>query len=127
MQLFINHNGNIENERSGKDYPYPFGIFETMKLNNGKLRLAELHFGRLSGGLKYFKVTTTSDFTLENLRNQINELQQLNKCNGSARIRLTVQLENNTSFFDYTIECAPLTQKIYSDLTIDIYEGTRKE
>jgi branched-chain amino acid aminotransferase len=69
---------------------YGDGLFETIKMKEGKLLLEDDHFARLWKGLKVLQFDLPKHFTPENLQEQIVALAKKNDHTKSARIRLNV-------------------------------------
>lgn len=120
---------------SNRGYRYGDGLFETLKVKQGKIVLAHLHFERLFSGLKMLNFEVPVFFTSENLEQQIVKLSQKNKCEKLARIRLSC-FAGNGGLYDgerklqYLIECWPLDEAVtaFNDngLIIGIYPVARK-
>jgi branched-chain amino acid aminotransferase len=102
---------------SNRGYRYGDGLFETMKVVNGKIALSAFHFERLFAGLSLLKLETPELFTKEKLQQEIISLCKKNNCEKLARIRLSV-FRGNGGLYDegkaaqYTIECWPLNESI---------------
>jgi len=114
-------------------YRYGDGLFETMKLINGNILLANHHFERLFLGLDVLKFHTPVPFTKQKIEKTITELSKKNECEKSARIRLSVSRGNGGLYdcdnkFSYLIECWPLEQKDINEngLIIDVFPDARK-
>src|SRR3954463_5714885 len=73
-----------------KSYRYGDGLFETMKMVNGKISLAPLHFERLFSSLQALGYNLPSLFTVDRLQADINQLCKKNGCASLARIRLSI-------------------------------------
>ena len=141
MPLFINHNGTTyqNNEAilmaDNKSYRYGYGLFETMKLINGKIILEELHFERLFSGLALLKMSLPESCTATKFNSEIMDLCKKNLCERMARIRLSVYSgngglydENKNSY--YLIEAWPLEETVNTlndkGLLIDVYNEAKK-
>ncbi len=92
---YINFNGKYFNTdesiitAQNRGLRYGDGIFETIKLKNGKLILADAHWERLCAGLKLLKFVSSKFFTKEIIFTEIIALAKKNKLQ-DARIRLTI-------------------------------------
>jgi branched-chain amino acid aminotransferase len=92
---YINYNGKIfsENEpiiaAQNRGLRYGDGIFETIKLKNGKLILSDEHFARLWKGMQLLKFDIPKLFSPEKLEAEILLLAAKNKLT-NARVRLTI-------------------------------------
>jgi branched-chain amino acid aminotransferase len=92
---YINFNGKYFNSEEAiipaqnRGLRYGDGIFETIKLKNGKLILADEHWERLQAGLRLLKFVPSKFFSKEKISAEILALAQKNKLQ-NARIRLTI-------------------------------------
>lgn len=77
-------------EAGNRAFQYGDGLFETMRIHNGKIILADYHFDRLFGGMQALMMTIPSNFTRSYLQDNILELCSSNSHTPSARVRLTV-------------------------------------
>ncbi len=93
--VYINYNGKVTEaklpiiEANNRGLRYGDGVFETLKLVNNQLILANEHFERLWSGLALLQFKIPIHFTAQKLQQQILELTRKNKLS-SARVRLTV-------------------------------------
>lgn len=119
MMQWINVNGQVLEESKASiktndhSYRYGDGLFETMKIINGRVLLADLHFDRLFHGLSLLRVTPPTTLNSQNLENQIIEICKKNECEQAARIRLSVStgsggLYDNDLALHYIIKCTTL-------------------
>ena len=145
---FINVNGKIlDAEKAGikvddHSYRYGDGLFETMKILNGRILLEDLHFERLFNGLIVLKSKIPKLFTRQRLEREIIDLCKRNSCDKIARVRLSVSrgsggLYDCNEKFQYLIECWSLQNELnhFSEnihlpeeqgLVIDIFPDARK-
>ncbi|GAA4732545.1 aminotransferase class IV [Flavisolibacter ginsenosidimutans] len=94
-----------------RSFKWGDGLFETMKVFDGKLLLESLHFERLFISLKLLQIEASEHFTQTTLVQNILALCAENNCIDSARARLAVYRdEKNKS--GYSIEAVPLDSKI---------------
>lgn len=120
---------------SNRGYRYGDGLFETMKVMNGEIILASMHFERLFAGLSLLKFEVPKLLTVQKLQNEILSLCKRNECDLLARVRLSV-FRGNGGLYDedkklqYIIECSPLNESINklneNGLIIDIYPEAKK-
>src|SRR5260221_2285542 len=122
---------------SNRGYRYGDGLFETMKIINGKIILAPLHFERLFNSLQLLKFKIPKLFTIEKLEQEILNLAKKNKCEQLARVRLSV-FRGHGSLYDndkdkepqYLIECWLLNESVNmlneNGFVIDVYPIARK-
>ncbi|MEK7226757.1 MAG: aminotransferase class IV, partial [Bacteroidota bacterium] len=120
---------------SNRSYRYGDGLFETMKLANGKIALADYHFERLFSGLSLLQFEVPKLFVPEKLEQEILLLARKNNCEQLARIRLSVFRGNGGLYDDdrtlqYVMECWPLSEPVNqlneNGLVVDIFPDARK-
>jgi branched-chain amino acid aminotransferase len=118
---YFNYNGKVlqANENiigpQNRGLRYGDGIFETMKLKNGKLILSDEHFARLWKGMQMLQFDIPKLLSPEKLEEEIFQLAAKNKLT-AARIRLTIirgdggiyDAKNNTP--NYIIEAIQLPE-----------------
>ena len=118
-----------------RGYRYGDGLFETMKLIDGKVILEKYHFERLFSGLKLMQFRVPSLFTAARLRKEIAALCKKNGCGDLARVRLSVfrgdgGLYDETKGLQYLVECWPANASVNqlnkNGLDIDIYPDAQK-
>lgn len=93
----INHNGSILDKDSSKISPYNRGllygdgIFETMKVVNGKILFWEDHYFRLMAGMRILRMQIPMSFTPEFIEKEIKKtLEACALLKSTARVRFTV-------------------------------------
>ncbi len=96
-------------------YRYGDGLFETIKVVNGKAALADLHFNRLFDGMRLLGFRVPVLLTRESLLREILSLCKDNGCEQLARVRLSVSRGQGGLYDDpgpcqYLVECWPLEQ-----------------
>lgn len=114
---------------------YGDGLFETMKLINGRIINKELHFERLFKGLEVLQFELPKFFNTFFLEEKINDLIKKNNHSASARIRLMI-FRGNGGIFDpenlypnYIIETWPLLNEMQlneNGLVVDVFQDARK-
>jgi len=138
---FINVNGKfVDRDKAfirtdNHSYRYGDGLFETMKVMNGRILLSDLHFERLFRSLSILKLKTPKLFTAEHLVKEIIELCQKNNCEQMGRVRFSVSggnggLHDSGENIQYLIECWPLSNSVNqlneNGLVIDIFPDAKK-
>jgi branched-chain amino acid aminotransferase len=120
---------------SNRGYRYGDGLFETMKLENGILRLSAWHFERLFSGLALLKFEIPKLLTAEKLQQEILRLCKKNECEKLARVRLSVfrghgGLYEEDMTLQYVIESWPLNESVNklneNGLILGIYPDAAK-
>ena len=116
-----------------KSYRYGDGLFETMKMVNGRIPLVHLHFERLFSGLKMLGYNLRSSITTGKVQEEILLLCKENNSEKLARVRLSVSRGNGSINEDkdelqYLIECWPLVEATEKEngYVIEIFPDCRK-
>jgi branched-chain amino acid aminotransferase len=139
---WFNYNGKLFKENTpvlsvqNRGLRYGDGLFETMKLKNEQLILADEHFSRLWKGLQLLQFDLSRHFTPEKLTAEITALAKKNQLQQAARVRLTI-MRGNGGLYDaanhspnYCIETMPLpndNETLNSNgLILGIYEAAKK-
>jgi branched-chain amino acid aminotransferase len=128
----INCNGQILSTEinlgaSNRAFLYGDGVFETLKVVNGKILFLEDHYFRLMSSMRILRMEIPMDFTMEYFANQILFLVQEKKCEDSARVRITVYRNEGGNYLpqdnsvSYIIKAEPLVKKLY-EAHKNIYE-----
>lgn len=93
----INHNGTITPTDNAQLDPYNRGLlygdglFETMKVVNGKILFWEDHYFRLMASMRILRMEIPMDFTPEFLENEIKKtVEATDLLDKTARVRMTV-------------------------------------
>lgn len=94
-----------------QSYKWGDGVFETMKVFNGKLLLEDLHFERLFISLQILGIEKDDSLSQNNLIAYIMELCRRNNCLPLSRIRLAV-FRNDAGKAEYSIEATTLDATI---------------
>ncbi|HEY4874303.1 MAG TPA: aminotransferase class IV [Puia sp.] len=142
MQSYINFNGSyILSEESfinadNRGFRYGDGLFETIRVADNKIHLANYHFERLFSSMKILQFDIPDFFTETNLSAQILLLCEKNHQQDSSRVRLIVfrgngklfNAENNSP--NYVIQTEKISNKKFSlnenGLITDVFADGRK-
>jgi branched-chain amino acid aminotransferase len=142
MGNFLNFNGKVYRSdkvfigANNRSLRYGDGLFETMKIQGGKIMMAEEHFNRLWTGLQLLQFDIPVTFTREMLTKQILALPGKNLHPRDVRVRLNVfrgdgglnDILNNTP--NYIIQTWVLpdhSEQLNSNgIVAGIYEDARK-
>ena len=120
---------------SNRGYRYGDGLFETLKVGNGRIFLADYHFERLFYGLALLKFVMPGLLSREKLEQEILHLCRRNDCEKLARVRLSVfrgngGLYDNDKALQYCIECWSLNETVNrlneNGLVIDVFPDAAK-
>jgi len=121
---------------SNRAFKFGDGLFESMRMCNGKLQFAEQHADRLRAGMKALKMEGYALLDEYFLRQKTAELLKKNRFNGNIRFRLTVYRDGEGLYtpqsnkVGYLLEGIQLDQSIYElnqkGLIIDVYDELTK-
>jgi branched-chain amino acid aminotransferase len=90
-----------------RSYKWGDGLFETMRILDGRILLAPYHFERLFSGMRLLMING-DELSTRKLEHQITELCAFNNCLPSARVRLAVY-RNDRGGAGYSIEAVALS------------------
>lgn len=123
-------------QAQNRGFKFGDGLFESMRMCNGKLKFPELHADRLHAGMKALKMdgyTLLDDYFL---KQKAAELVKKNKINGNARLRLTIYRNGEGLYtpqsnkVGYLLEASVLPNAEYElnakGLIIDVYDEIPK-
>ncbi len=114
---------------------YGDGLFETMRMHEGRIWNVDFHFERLFSGMKTLQFDIPEYFSKGFILRTVNELKFKNSILGNARIRLMIFrgdgniFDSKNNSFNYIIETWPLTEAIELNekgLILDIFPDARK-
>ncbi len=142
MSEFINYNGKLLDvstpiiPAANRGLRYGDGLFETMKMLDGEIRLFDAHMERLFKGLALLHFELPVHFTKEVLLDAILKICSRNKVEKAARIRLNL-FRGNGGLYDienlkpnYVIEASPLPDHYLklneNGLLLDTFTDMRK-
>lgn len=121
---------------SNRAFRFGDGVFESMRMCNGKLQFSELHADRLRTGMKGIKLDGYALFDEYFLRYKTAELVRKNRINGNARFRLSVYREGlglytpSANKAGYLLEATALSETNYElnqkGLIVDVYDELTK-
>lgn len=102
---------------------YGSGLFETMFIQDGKIRNGRYHFERLFSGLKLIPELKNHSISKERLLKEINLLLQKNNHQKLSRVRLMICKNEAQSHPSYLIESFPISTPSQDalKLCVDIY------
>lgn len=133
----INFNGTLLDSNTNlleqnRGFLYGDGVFETMKVIDGKILFFEDHYFRLMAAMRIVRMEIPMTFTLEYIEEQILTLAKSNKCEQSARVRITVY-RNDGGFYlptnntvSFLIQASVIENPLYSvnenEYEVDLYK-----
>lgn len=115
---------------------YGDGLFETMRMLDGKVMFFKYHMDRLFKGMQTLKIDYHRAFDAEFIASEIVALARANKIYKNARIRFSVFREDGGWYtpekntFNYLIEIQALNEDTYiveRGLIADVYKEVRKD
>lgn len=122
-------------QAANRSYRYGDGLFETMKVLDGAIRMKDRHFDRLFSSMALLHFELPRLMTPSLLETEILHLCKRNDCSDAARVRLSV-FRGNGGLYDagrgvqYLIECFSLPEGHdvlnRNGLVIGIYPAARK-
>lgn len=117
-------------------FKYGDGLFETMRMCNGKLRFPEQHADRLKAGMKALKMDGAGLMDEYFLKQKTAELLKKNKLKDNVRFRLSVYRSGeglytpDTNKTGYLLEATPLAESQYElnkkGLIVDVFDEVAK-
>ncbi|WP_448635651.1 aminotransferase class IV [Pedobacter panaciterrae] len=142
QQEYILHNDEfiLKNQpiitADNRSFRYGDGLFESMRMSNGKLKFAELHADRLRAGMKALKMEGATLFDEYFLKQKTNELCKKNKLKDNVRFRLSVYRAGdglytpNSNKSGYVLEASALIESTYElnkkGLIVDVFDELTK-
>lgn len=109
--LYINNNGSILSNDSPTIHPgnrghlYGDGVFESIRIIDGKPLNLTNHVARMIEGSKVIKMRTPSFFTTEFFETKINELCLRSGISGGGRCRLSLDRVSGGAYLPVSNEC----------------------
>lgn len=129
----INYNGSLISEEElqltnqNRAFKYGDGIFETIKVQNGKIVFLEDHYFRLMASMRMLRMKIPMKFTLEFFEEEIKKTTAAFNSN-LLRIRINVYRKDGglytplTNEVDYIIEVKEITPNIKEVYKLDLYK-----
>ncbi|CAL2091884.1 aminotransferase class IV [Tenacibaculum sp. 190524A05c] len=129
----INYNGSLISEEElqltnqNRAFKYGDGIFETIKLQNGKIVFLEDHYFRLMASMRMLRMKIPMKFTLEFFEEEIKKTTAAFNSN-LLRIRINVYRKDGglytplTNDVDYIIEVKEITSNVKEVYKLDLYK-----
>jgi branched-chain amino acid aminotransferase len=142
MPEYINYNGKILSAdepvltSDNRSFSYGDGIFETIRLSNGKILFFDDHFARLQRGADFLRLELPEYFNKDFLQHQIFETAESNEISMNGRVKVTVfrsgkgKYEPETDSGHWVINISPLYRPDYlwneNGLNLGIFEKAQK-
>lgn len=133
----VNFNGAILPQTSillsaNRAFLYGDGIFETVKILDGKILFLEDHYFRLMSGMRIVRMEIPMNFTMEYFESQMLETAKANDCLHSGRARITVYRNSGgyylpkTNDVNYLVEAIALPNSLYqiakTEYEVDLFK-----
>jgi len=125
----LNFNGTLVDDLAtpmlNRGFSYGDAVFETIKMNHGKMLFWEDHYFRLMASMRILRMKIPMDFTMEFIEQQILSLVEAQNLE-NARIRMTVYRNDGgfylpkTNEISYIIEAHALPTTTFA--ATDVYE-----
>ncbi|SOD11268.1 aminotransferase class IV [Pedobacter xixiisoli] len=123
-------------QATNRAFKFGDGLFESMRMCNGKLQFPELHADRLKATMKALKMDGYNLLDDYFLKQKTGELARKNKIHGNARFRLTIYRQGEglytpeTNKVGYLLEVKPLETSNYElnkkGMIVDVYDEIAK-
>ena len=141
MKRFVSINGENKaldslNMYTNRAFKFGDGVFESIRIINGKAINLKHHVNRLIAGAEMMKIDVPNNYTVANFNTTINELIQLNNIQKGGRIRLSMYRSGEGAYQPtsnkaaYFIEMIPIENNFFSlnedGLIIDLYQEIKK-
>jgi branched-chain amino acid aminotransferase len=143
MNTYYNNNGEIIESTelclsvSNRGYLYGDGLFESIKVIDGKIMNFSNHFSRLISGAEILHIRVPVYYTQEFFEEKIDELLTLSKMKKGGRVRLSIDrvsggtykpTSNEATYFIETIEDSANKFELNTKgIEVDIFSSMRKQ
>ncbi len=140
--LYINNNGHVMPNEGGtihsgnRSYLYGDGVFESIRIMDGKVLNLENHISRLFEGAKALKMRIPAYLNLAYFEEKINELIQKSGIDKGGKIRLHLDRSSGGTYFpesneaNFFIEVYPYQYNSFElnskGVEVDIYTDIKK-
>ncbi len=141
-EVFI-HNGEfIDDERSvlsrgNRSFQYGDGLFESIRIINGRIAFLGHHLQRLREGMKALRIKVPDHYTAEYFEGGIRQLMDHNGIEHGGRVRLTVYRDAGGAYLPdsnnpaYLLEVSPLEHEHYTlnkkGLLVGVFPDIKKQ
>jgi branched-subunit amino acid aminotransferase/4-amino-4-deoxychorismate lyase len=75
---------------SNRAFRYGDGVFETLRIRDGKVLFFEEHMQRMEKGMKLLKMIPPSNFSAAQMKGEVERLMKKNNINKGGRVRINV-------------------------------------
>jgi branched-subunit amino acid aminotransferase/4-amino-4-deoxychorismate lyase len=139
---YLNLNGTLHPElepvllTGNRAFRYGDGLFETIRVADGKIRFLDRHYSRLVTSMDLLKMDLPAQFSVAFFEGKIQELLDKNKITQGGRVRITVFRNDGATYepsnnqVSYLIEAMPIDNNLYTlnekGLVVDLYNEFKK-
>ncbi len=140
---FCNYNGELTDSNkalfsiTNRAFRYGDGVFESIRIVNGKMPFFKYHLQRLKRACDFLKIKTDDFLVSDSLFNQISELIEANKIETGGKIRVTIFREDGGLYvpdgnhFNYCIEASKIPPNLFElnskGLQVDLFTEVKKQ
>jgi branched-chain amino acid aminotransferase len=141
---FVNYNGKVLSESEGvipvgnRAFQFGDGLFESVRVINGRPCFLDNHLNRLKLGLEALKIKVLPDFSFEHFEQEVLALIDKNGIKQGGRVRITVSRSGKGYYsphddagVDYLIQAVPSEHNYFKlnerGVVLDIFTGMRKQ
>jgi branched-subunit amino acid aminotransferase/4-amino-4-deoxychorismate lyase len=141
--LYVNNNGEVLPNQGAtitagnRSYLYGDGLFESVRILNGKAINMENHIQRLSEGIKALKMRLPAYMDASFFEKKIDEIVQKSEIKHGGKCRISIDRVSGGTYFpesnevSFFIEVYPYDSNYFElnskGLEVDIYQGMKKE
>ena len=130
----VNYNGRllpsdeVKITPSNRAFNYGDGVFETVKIRNGRLVFWEEHYFRLMASMRMIRMKIPIEFTLEFLENEILKTIASLDIQTNLRARLSVFRKDGGLYMptsndvDFLVVVTPMSHVIKEEYHVDLYK-----
>lgn len=106
---------------------YGDGVFETLRIRDGKILFLESHYFRLMASMRIIRMEIPMSFTMEYIESQVSDLVNALQISDSARVRITVFRQPGGRYLPVTNEVSYLITAESLERKSYILDDTRYE
>ncbi len=130
----VNYNGRllpsdeVKITPSNRAFNYGDGVFETVKVRNGRLVFWEEHYFRLMASMRMIRMKIPIEFTLEFLEHEILKTIATLDVDTNLRVRLSVFRKDGGLYMptsndvDFLVVVTPMSHAIKEEYHVDLYK-----
>jgi branched-chain amino acid aminotransferase len=118
---------------SNRSFRYGDGLFETMKIENGKIHFFDRHIARLTKGMQILKMQFKNEDWIKNIEEEIYQKVKERKLADSSKVRLQVFRESGgeayipkSNFAHYVIDISELNNEGKKEIKLGLYPHLKK-